>query len=295
MITKFIIIRKIKLFFLVILGIIYKFGINLYIIRPRNIKNNSKSQKSEVIVSLTSYGRRVKNVKYTIISLLRQSFKPDIIILWLDNEHWNWSNLPKSIKKLTQCGLTVKFCQDLKSYKKLIPTLKEFPDSLIITCDDDIYYRKNMVQRLVEAYKKDPTKIYAHRAHEITFANGKINPYNDWIEEVSNVKGKNIFPTSGGGTLYTKNLLYKDTCNELLFKKLSPNADDIWNYFMGYLQGTENVVIPHKGYIYIPLDVFYQAIHKGANLTSINCGESMNDSQIRSVMKFYGIQDSDLF
>ena len=284
---------KFKILILATLGELYKLCIRLRIIRPLKL-NKSFDSFPKVIVSLTSYGRRVSRVYYTIISLLRQTFKPDEIILWLDYENWNDSNIPGSLKDLKTYGLNIKYCKDLKSYKKLIPTLVEYPDSLIITCDDDIYYPKNMVERLVNAYKKDPTKIYAHRAHKMTFSNGKLDKYDLWPEEVSDMEGKDIFPTSGGGTIYSRDLLYSDVCNEELFNKLSPKADDVWNYFMGYLKGTKNVVLPHKGYIYIPLDVFYQALHKGSNLASSNCGESMNDKQIRAVMTYYHIADSEL-
>lgn len=285
---------KIKIILLAVLGELYKICIKINIIKPKIVHTKRSHDIPKVVVSLTSYGRRVKKVHYTIISLLRQSCQPDMIILWLDVDHWNMNNLPNSLKRLTKYGLTIKFCKDLKSYKKLIPSLNNYPEDLIITCDDDIYYRSNMVQRLVEAYRNDPTKIYAHRAHEITFADGKLCSYNKWIEEVSDKSGKKIFPTSGGGTLYTKKHLYKDVCNEELFSTLCPNADDVWNYFMGFMQDTNNVVLPYKGYIYIPLDVFYQAFHKGSNLASVNCGESMNDVQIKAIMEHYGIRDQEL-
>ena len=80
----------------------------------------------------------------------------------------------------------------------------------------------------------------------------------------------------------------------VLFMKLSPKADDVWNYFMGFLQNTRNVVLPYKGYIYVPLDVFYQIFHKGSNLSGSNEGQSMNDAQIKSIMDFYKITDFDL-
>lgn len=273
------------------LGELRKVLIDIKIIQPNKASTTGDTETPSLIVSLTTYGRRVNSVYYTITSLLRQTMKPDMVILWLDNDNWSENNLPNSLKKLQEKGLTIRYCKDIKSYKKLIPALNEYPDSMIITCDDDIYYRNNMVERLVNAYKSDPTKIYAHRAHLLTFKqDGSINSYNEWLEEVSNMSGTAIFPTSGGGTLYVRRLLYKDMCNEDLFMKLSPKADDVWNYFMGFLQGTENVVLPYKGYIYLPLDVFYQVTHKGSNLASSNCREKMNDIQIESIMNYYKLK-----
>ena len=184
-----------------LLGELYKLLVNFGILRPHKLSITNENHP-KIIVSLTSYGRRVNTVYYTIISLLRQTLSPDMVILWLDDENWSDDKLPKSLKKLCGYGLTVKYCKDIKSYKKLIPALQQYPDALIVTCDDDIYYRRNMVERLVVAYEENPTNIYAHRAHLITFdSKGKLNSYNNWPEEISNVQGKQVFPTSGGGTL----------------------------------------------------------------------------------------------
>lgn len=146
---------KLKIIFLSIVGELIKLLYKLHICRPLYGLNVADSRKHKVIVSLTSYGRRVSAVlPYTIYSLLRQTYKPDVIILWLDYDSWNERNLPSSIRKLQKYGLTIKFCNDIKSYKKLIPTLKLYPDEIIITVDDDIYYKKNMVERLIKSIKK---------------------------------------------------------------------------------------------------------------------------------------------
>lgn len=257
--------------------------------------NREEVRKEKVIVSLTSYGRRVEKVlPFTIISLLRQTYKPDMVLLWLDNEHWNDDNLPLILKQLKNEGLTIRYCKDIKSYKKLIPTLNEYPNDLIVTCDDDVFYRKNMVERLIKEYMQNPTHIYVHRAHKLLFSpNGQLMLYNDWDLDVSGLKGHSVFPTGFGGCLYKRSLLYKDICREDLFLKLAPRADDVWFYFMEVMQGTECAVLPYKGYICIPLEFFYQYFHK-ASLSATNCKESQNDVQIRNVMAYYNLRDSDL-
>ena len=168
--------------------------------------NVTDKRREKIIVSLTSYGRRVSSVlPFAIISLLRQTYKPDIILLWLDAENWNDDNLPESLRKLKKYGLTVKYCRDIKSYKKLVPTLNLFPDAVIVTCDDDLYYKNTMLERLIMEYIKDPTNIYSHRAHRIglTIA-GELQPYNNWEEEISGETGRHVFPTGGAGCLYKK-------------------------------------------------------------------------------------------
>ncbi len=279
---------RILLFGVSILGVIYKMLIDVRIIRPFKNALGKFQGDPKVIVSLTTYGRRTYKVYYTIVSLLRQSYKPDMVILWLDSDNWNDTVLPKSLIKLKESGLTIKYCADLKSYKKLIPALEEYPESIIVTCDDDIYYKRNMLRRLMDAHEKWPNHVIAHRAHQVVYnEKGEIEEYNKWPQEISNMAGKNIFPTSGGGTLYKKDFFYPDMCNVELIKNLCPNADDIWNYFMCLLNDTENVVLPYNGFIYFPLDVFYQTFHKSSNLSKINCGENMNDVQIKGIMDYY--------
>ena len=243
-----ILLYRIMLFSISMIGEIYKLLIDAHIIRPFKESLNPYQGTPNVIVSLTTYGRRIRKVHYTITSLLRQSYKPDMVI----------------------------------------PALQEYPNSIIITCDDDIYYKKNMLQRLMEAHVKWPNKVIAHRAHQIAYTDrGELDKYNKWPQEISNMEGNNVFPTSGGGTLYKKEFFHQDMCNVALIRQLCPNADDIWNYFMCILNNTENIVLPYKGFIYLPLDVFYQSFHKGSNLSSINCDEDMNDVQINNLIKFY--------
>lgn len=287
---------KLKIFLFAILGEFLKLFYKIKMFTPFNGINELNDRREKVVVSLTSYGRRVtKILPYTIISLLRQTYKPDVILLWLDWNHWNDNNLPKSLKHLQQYGLTVCYCEDFKSYKKLIPTLNKYPNDIIITCDDDVFYKKDMIEKLVLAYQEDPSCVYSHRAHKITFSEkGFLKPYNDWNMDVSGMKDRLIFPTGVGGCLYKRSLLYSDICREDLFMKLAPAADDIWFYFMEFMQKTKCVVLPHKGYSFIFLDVFYQYFHKEASLSNSNCKESQNDIQIRKVMEYYHLNDCDL-
>lgn len=147
------------------------------------------------------------------------------------------------------------------------------------------------MQRLVDEYKKDPTRVYAHRAHRVGHnPDGSLVPYNSWEDELSGVSGNDVFPTGVGGVLYKKDLLHSDICNEDLFMKLAPRADDVWFFFMEYLKGTKVYALPYKGNIYYPLDIFYQSLHRGASLSSTNCLEDENDKQIQAVLNYYNIK-----
>lgn len=74
----------------------------------------------QVVVSLTSYGRRVSSnvVCYTIVSILRQTMQPDRIILWLEHENWSLGTIPNKLRRLQEKGVEIRFCDNMRSYKK---------------------------------------------------------------------------------------------------------------------------------------------------------------------------------
>lgn len=122
--------------------------------------------QKEVIVSLTTYGKRLYDVYLAIESIMQQSMKPNRIVLWLGDELKN-RPLPRILGFQQQRGLEIVFCKDIYSYTKLIPALRKFPNDIIITVDDDLIYNVDMVERLVGAYIDDPSYIYCCRMHKM--------------------------------------------------------------------------------------------------------------------------------
>lgn len=255
-----------------------------------------ESERPQLIVSLTSYGRRVANVApYAIMSMMRQTYLPDKIVLWLDNVNWNDGNLPNRLKALQQKGLTIRYCDDLRSYKKLVPALSEYPDDLIFTVDDDIYYPKDTLQIVMKEYHRNPNRIYGIRGYipEIG-SDGHIKPYNTWKLFTTERIGLNLFLTGGAGCLYQRKLLHHDVVNSDIFMKKCPLADDIWFFFMEQLIATERKIVKTSHRDIIPIDAFYQHFHRGASLAQTNCGQDQNDTQIANLMEHYGLTDKNI-
>lgn len=201
----------------------------------------------KLIVSLTSFPERIKDIIFTLYSLLNQSMKPDEVILWLAEEEFpnKENDIDENVLKLKKNGLSIKWCKNLGSYKKLVPALKEYPNDLIITADDDIYYPENFIELLYNSYLENSEYIHCHRAYKINLnKENQILPYCDWEKEIKNVDPSFLnFPTSGGGILFPSGLLHEDVINEELFLKLAPTEDDIWFWAMSLLKGTKlNVV-----------------------------------------------------
>jgi len=251
-----------------------------------------------LIVSLTSYPERMNDLKYTLYSLFNQSLKPDEIVLWLSYEELSdkENSINDDILNFKKNGLAIKFCHNVKSYNKLIPTLKEYQNCIIVTADDDIYYDTNWLEKLYMAYQKNPQYIHCHRAHKILFdKNGKLKPYNLWEHKIDGKQAKpsflNFF-TGVGGVLYPPNSLYKDILNETLFLKLTPTSDDIWFWAMAVLQGTKTNVVNENinklTYVNIEIELGLTA---GNALNKINVILGKNDENLKNVFEFYNIYD----
>ncbi|MFB9866138.1 glycosyltransferase [Vreelandella sulfidaeris] len=198
------------------------------------------SLPGQVVVSLTSYKPRFDNLHLTLRSLLLQKTFPDMLVLWIaENEK---EDLPKAVWRLEQYGLSIQFCEDILSYKKIIPALEKYPNSFIVTADDDIYYDPDWLSELIKSWDGNGKTIVAHRAHKILLdKNNKPVPYRQWKWEVSADETLDglIVPTGCAGVLYPPNVFHSDVSNVERFLELCPSTDDIWLYWMASLNGAK--------------------------------------------------------
>jgi len=239
------------------------------------------------IVSLTSYGKRLtETAPYAIITLLNQSIKPDKIVLWVGYD--DKKNLPPIMEKLTAKGLEIHFCEDIRSYTKLIPALLEFPDEFIITADDDIDYPQNWFKQLKELHKKNPRKIICHGARRMKVdENHNLLSFNQWGHTVDKFECAN--PLGYTGVLYPPKCFYKEITNKELFLKLAPCADDIWFWAMAILNKSSfeaecpYVVISDSCFRSRPIDPI---LATETSLWSYN-SQGGNDKQLRAVIEYF--------
>ena len=212
-------------------------------VKELGITENKRDEK--LIISLTSFPARIPTLHITLSSLLQQTVKPDMVVLWLATEQFpNGENdLTPEVLRLKDFGLTIKWYHDIKPYKKLIPALLEFPNDAIITVDDDVFYDKTMVERLYKSYKEYPHYINCHRITKISLKNGKIKAKPKKCYRNPSFANKLV---GVGGVLYPPKSLYKDITNEELFMKLAPTNDDIWFWLMAVLNDTKIIQIKNN-------------------------------------------------
>ena len=255
---------------------------------------NKGKRDVEIVVSLTSYPARITTVHMTIMTLLNQKVKPDKIILWLAREQFPKGviSLPKQLLALEDVGLTIEWTHDIRSYKKLIPTLRKYPDSIIVTCDDDTFYPPHWLEMLMESYTKHPDCVHCHRGHTIRFdADGKVVPFLKWHFESTNSKPSFLnFQTGIGGVLYPPHCLDPEVFNEQAFMELAKTCDDHWFWAMAVLKGTR-VKIVEGG---IRTCIVNPKASTAYSLCKINTGEDMksNDDLVFAVLcDRYGLWD----
>lgn len=251
----------------------------------------TEKRKQKVIVSLTSYKERLYDIHYAIYSLLCQTFKPDQVILWLGEADYpnGDHDLPQSLCRLKRNGLSICYREDRGSYTKLVYALREYPDDIIVTADDDIFYPENWLEKLYDGHQKDREQIICHRIHRIKIKQGMIAPYAEWEKELGYTKASVLnFLTGVGGVLYPPKSLYKDVLREELYKEYAPLADDIWFWAMAVLNGRKIVNIPDCNnklkFINIVREVH---LNDDASLTKQNNVYDMNTVQMDRMIQAY--------
>ena len=278
----YILLRK---FFVIFINLYVKI---VYRLTSPKIDNNYRYNGKKVIVSLTTYSTRIKNVWIAIESIMRQTILPTEIILWLDeNEYNNDTKYPKSIRKLLNRGLTIKYCENLKSHKKYYYTILENPDDFTILIDDDIIYHEKLIEELLNTYDKNKSNvIVCHRAHKILFDNKKMQPYSKWLKGAAGDKGPSylLCQTNGGGTLIPPHVLPDITFNKQYIYDLCLFADDIW---LKFTSAMNNIPIVKVKDVSLPIIEIIGT--RKIKLSSKNIEENKNDEQIENILKKFNI------
>ncbi len=207
---------------------------------------NTEPRNPRIIVTLTSYPKRMYDIHLCLYSLLTQDFKPDKVVLWLGEDQFPDKELdvPRKVKELCQFGLEIRWCKDMKSFTKLIPSLKEYPDDYLVTADDDMYYPQDWLGGLWQQYQEQKT-IVAYRTRGMILKDGNPVNFNEWpwLHQKEAASYRN-FLYGVDGVLYPPHCLHPDVLDIETAMKLCPKADDIWFWLQAVRAGTKIYSIP---------------------------------------------------
>lgn len=214
-------------------------------------KLNDSSHRIPVIVSLTTIESRLKKVHITLRSVMNQSVKPEKIILWINDK--DRTKIPSSLSELTGDLLEIKFTKHTSSHKKLIPSLETFPDKIIVTCDDDLIYESEWLEKLYRSHLQFPKDIICNKARIITAdKNNKTLDYKLWKYTTEQTSNKHL-AIGEGGILYPINSLNSIITNYELALQLTPKSDDLWFKAMALLNNTNVRLAKNTSQLFIPI------------------------------------------
>ena len=132
--------------------------------------------KEKYILSMTTVPCRKKGVVKSIESLLKQSFN-DFYKICINIDDYMSSddyNFYFQLKELDE-RIEVNICdKKWRSCNKLIPTLIKYPNDVIITVDDDIYYPEHAILKLIEKYIENKDCIISHAVAPILTSDKKF-------------------------------------------------------------------------------------------------------------------------
>ena len=243
---------------------------------------------NELIVSLTTHGKRFYDVHAAIESIMQGSVKPNRIVLWVSDEFRDVI-LPLTLQNQVRRGLEIRYCTDIRSYTKLLPSLKAFPEASIITVDDDILYPHDLLECLVNSHKCFPDCICANWIREIP-----LNLNKDYLSilkwpqlfEAKDVSDRYFFE-GFAGVLYPPHSLDPEVFNEAVFLDICKYADDVWFNAMARKAGT---MVKYAWTHYTVSSFIDNEDGQCVALKHKNTrGESLNDVQIKSVYGKYGL------
>ena len=262
---------------------------------PRGVAAKPKTGEEAYVVSLTSWTKRTEEgtpgVWATIESLMRQTKKPDRIILWLSEEEYPGGDkeLPQTLLDLQRRGLEIKWTpKNTKALKKLLPALEAGIRANIVSVDDDGVYHGRWLERLCASHKEHLKALHANVGQYMPVVRGQMSCFQGTGRVYYYEKGcykDHWFPEGCGGVLYC----YDDsqrTCYGLDWGILDPHMltyglanDDLLFYLCRVLAGTPFYLL---GY---PKGEYLIETYLAAPLCAENIGQGRNNSELRRILK----------
>ena len=139
--------------------------------------NNMNDYKEKIIVTMTSWRKRLTNIPDVLDTVFKQTIKPDKIVINLSSEEFpdKEKEIPAEVLEyINKHNDTIIINwvdgKNIKSWKKTIPTFKLFPNDCIICIDDDLLYKETFIETLWKAHLKYPN-------NPISYTIAHINRY----------------------------------------------------------------------------------------------------------------------
>lgn len=247
------------------------------------VGTNEIRRATPIIVSISASDNNFDNMELTLYSLLCQIIRPDRIILWVSDKY-DISDLPYEITRFVKNGLEIKRVKDLQAYTKTIYPLQQYPNAIVVTASENVYYPKDWLMKLYHSYIASPNDIHVHVAHEIKldFNKKSILTFTDWEKNITKETSEYTnFISETGGVLYPPNCFSSEAFRDDVFLKNNIFDPSIWFWFMGVISGHKVRVVKNHMKTIHSTDII--------NLLKVNQKKrnKKTDEQIKTLMEFY--------
>ena len=199
-------------------------------------------KKGEIIVSMTTWPPRSHCCVEAMQSLIQQEHsEPVHFVLVLSREEFTEND--DIVHVMNKMGVEVIWDEgNIRSHKKLIPTLERYPENPILVVDDDAQQREGWLQAFIDEHKIYPNDIiYGHSSSVVEVIDGKI------VEGIAQrgfhtkpgQRTYNEKPANGAaGTLYPPHT-FTDArfFDRSLFMQLCPTSDETWQWALAVMKG----------------------------------------------------------
>ncbi len=229
--------------------------------------------KRRVICSLTTIPGRLHFAVYPVLSMLCQKVRPDKVFLYLEEERFRGIELPEELRKLPEDLFEIRYVRDVKVHTKYFYAFQEYPEDLVVTVDDDMLYSPDLIGSLLAVRESNPHAVVCSRAHRIRMdRSGTFLPYESWEWDAkSDRPDPFLLPTGVGGVLYCPSEFSFSPCQEEMFLRLAPSADDLWLKAAELKSGLPAVTLPGHHWSLIIRD------SQQKSLNAVNVHQNRND------------------
>ena len=245
----------------------------------------------QVIISLTSFPRRFPELDLCLKSLFNQDMKADRIILWLGNDA-SVEDVEALKTKYSSYGLEVIRDRESNyfSHKKYYYAMRNYPEAVVVTADDDLIYPADWLGTLFRSYLKNPDCISARRVCRIVWdEDGNPKPYVCWPGDVkARVPSHNLVATTGAGALFPPGCLGEEALNHDIFMSKAKTADDLWIKIMAVIRGVK--VVWAENNMIMPTTI---NLNQDVELANENVKNGKNDIIFRDLCSYYHLHKED--
>jgi len=252
---------------------------------------NDAKRENLLYVVLSSNYEQFKDLPKTIYSLLNQSLKPDKIVLYLNKEHEDLVSLPYEITQFIKNGLEIQFVEDIQAYTPIINAFKNFPEAIIVTAENNIYYSKGWLENLYLSYILNPDDIQVCRADKVEVLNGKVKSItksNDTIKERASYSN---FINNLYGVLFPPKCFGKEVLRQDVFMKYSPKNPQIWLWIMALVHKRKIRVVNNGLSTFSYINLWKEIFNRNQNKNS----KQELELEIHNLIKLYSNRVLQLF